>query len=187
MEQSILNNSCPICLNMVEEHMKCITQCGHTFHNKCIFRWLRNHNNCPTCRCVLNADSDGETDEEMVTPPHVEEAEAADRESPSPFELTQILHQITIHERSLSEELRPHLLLIERLMEASSVAATSTNYIRQRENILQHIQNEEEYIHRLRQLILINTSTIVERPHTTNSFLFGSRNESLIARGRRQP
>nr|QBK86379.1 MAG: putative RING finger E3 ubiquitin ligase [Marseillevirus LCMAC102] len=24
--------------------------CGHTFHKKCIIKWLREHNTCPLCR-----------------------------------------------------------------------------------------------------------------------------------------
>lgn len=117
-------NSCPICLNVVEEHMKCITQCGHTFHNRCIFRWLRNHNNCPTCRCVLNADdTDGETDLEMVTPPLEEEEEIR---------------------TSLLSNLRLSLLLIERELELGS--ETDIHYEREREMILHRIQQEEIYI-----------------------------------------
>lgn len=28
--------------------------CGHSFHNKCIKRWLRNNSTCPICRALQN-------------------------------------------------------------------------------------------------------------------------------------
>ena len=54
--QSDIDNfqSCAICL---DEDITSIVKlkCGHLYHKKCIYPWLENHNNCPTCReLVIN-------------------------------------------------------------------------------------------------------------------------------------
>lgn len=43
--------SCSICLTDFErkDHIK-ILGCGHTFHEKCIIKWLERSANCPNCK-----------------------------------------------------------------------------------------------------------------------------------------
>lgn len=48
------DDTCAICLTLftLGEHVH-VTKCKHTFHTKCIIRWLRNSNECPLCRQEL--------------------------------------------------------------------------------------------------------------------------------------
>lgn len=41
---------CPICLEGVKGGALQTTVCNHTFHQRCIDGWRRNHANCPSCR-----------------------------------------------------------------------------------------------------------------------------------------
>ena len=45
------NPNCPICLSNYKpsEYYRTIP-CDHTFHKKCIDKWLKKNNNCPLCR-----------------------------------------------------------------------------------------------------------------------------------------
>lgn len=49
-------SSCPICLdNYKDKEYKRTLKCDHTFHKKCIDKWIKKHNSCPICRdCCLN-------------------------------------------------------------------------------------------------------------------------------------
>ncbi|KAK9127619.1 hypothetical protein Syun_016416 [Stephania yunnanensis] len=58
----VISDNCAICLDdFVEEDLngKSVgvkeTECGHIFHSKCIFQWLRSnkHHCCPLCRYQL--------------------------------------------------------------------------------------------------------------------------------------
>lgn len=178
MDQPIEPSSnCPICLNVVEEHMKCITQCGHTFHNRCIFRWLRNHNNCPTCRCVLNADdTDGETDGEMVTPPLEEVFER--HEEIRNLQLEGINRIILQHEQELMD-LQARLLLNPSESETSLLH----NLIQQEELHIELLHNAHLDVEHDIALIQSPAEVLPRR-----SVWFGWGNESLVARSnRRQP
>ena len=47
---------CSICLDKIT---KCgnniiLNECNHTFHKKCLDKWLIQNNNCPNCRVVLS-------------------------------------------------------------------------------------------------------------------------------------
>ena len=43
--------SCPICLeNYSTKEFKRELKCGHTFHKKCIDKWIKKYNTCPICR-----------------------------------------------------------------------------------------------------------------------------------------
>ena len=45
------SGTCVICLNpMISAHY---LSCGHYFHKKCINRWIKKNNTCPTCREVV--------------------------------------------------------------------------------------------------------------------------------------
>lgn len=41
---------CSICLCVLFNSDNLITSCKHTFHKKCINRWIIQNNNCPLCR-----------------------------------------------------------------------------------------------------------------------------------------
>ncbi|VDO40351.1 unnamed protein product [Onchocerca flexuosa] len=41
---------CPICLDALALNESSATCCGHTFHQSCILRWLKNYETCPVCR-----------------------------------------------------------------------------------------------------------------------------------------
>jgi hypothetical protein len=44
------NSVCSICLDGFRRRQRiCILPCGHTFHNKCIKRWIKRENKCPEC------------------------------------------------------------------------------------------------------------------------------------------
>ena len=51
--------TCSICLNIVGKR-KCKTECGHSFHYKCIYKWILNNDNCPLCRTVIRNPEDDE-------------------------------------------------------------------------------------------------------------------------------
>jgi len=46
-------NECSICLNEISLKYLNTTSCGHTFHKKCINKWIIQRNNCPNCRFVF--------------------------------------------------------------------------------------------------------------------------------------
>ena len=61
-------NECPICL----EHIECnkniiVTECGHTFHCKCMMTNI-SHNgfSCPCCRTNMIDEDENENDEEDI-------------------------------------------------------------------------------------------------------------------------
>tara|TARA_Y100000389_G_scaffold164614_1_gene168441 strand:- start:39819 stop:40136 length:318 start_codon:yes stop_codon:yes gene_type:complete len=48
---------CVICMSgLYDEH---IIPCGHSFHTKCIHKWMKRHNTCPICRknIINNVDT----------------------------------------------------------------------------------------------------------------------------------
>lgn len=50
-ESALLNETCSVCLDTFQENDKYIKlPCKHTFHKRCVRRWLRQHNTCPLCR-----------------------------------------------------------------------------------------------------------------------------------------
>lgn len=53
---------CPICLSEFRdrETVRCIPNCGHEFHPRCIDTWLRSHVTCPLCRSAQLFKSGGE-------------------------------------------------------------------------------------------------------------------------------
>lgn len=57
IDNKIDNNSCPICMENLNETTSYTLECGHKFHNKCIITWFRMGNkNCPICRNVGNTE-----------------------------------------------------------------------------------------------------------------------------------
>ena len=50
-ESDICGTNCPICLDEFKESEYYRNlNCNHSFHKKCIDRWLKKENNCPMCR-----------------------------------------------------------------------------------------------------------------------------------------
>uniref|UniRef100_A0A2C9WP39 RING-type domain-containing protein n=1 Tax=Manihot esculenta TaxID=3983 RepID=A0A2C9WP39_MANES len=50
-----LSDDCVICLEGLSGSREALTKmtCNHTFHERCIFGWLKVQNSCPTCRREL--------------------------------------------------------------------------------------------------------------------------------------
>ena len=44
---------CPICLDEIGDKNSCVTECGHKFCLKCLYRALKEKNTCPMCRAEL--------------------------------------------------------------------------------------------------------------------------------------
>ncbi|GAA5923610.1 hypothetical protein JCM1841_001299 [Sporobolomyces salmonicolor] len=43
---------CPVCLMDYDDDDECMLgHCGHGFHSECLKAWLKDHGNCPVCRC----------------------------------------------------------------------------------------------------------------------------------------
>lgn len=47
-----LNETCVICLSDLYDIV--VLLCGHTFHKKCIKKWLCRTNQCPICRVFID-------------------------------------------------------------------------------------------------------------------------------------
>jgi len=47
--------SCPICYENLSKDTITIEGCNHTFHSKCIYKWINNNESpsCPLCRCQI--------------------------------------------------------------------------------------------------------------------------------------
>lgn len=71
---------CVICLEFIKHNKKNLT-CFHSFHNKCIKKWLKDNINCPVCRkeqpfeLIYNIVSTEDETEEVVGTGEVEESE----------------------------------------------------------------------------------------------------------------
>ncbi|OEL24578.1 E3 ubiquitin-protein ligase [Dichanthelium oligosanthes] len=48
------DNKCCVCLAGMREDqvLRALPRCGHTFHDKCIGKWLKAHPTCPVCRAT---------------------------------------------------------------------------------------------------------------------------------------
>ena len=51
-----LDRECSICIESFKEKefKRCIPQCKHTFHKKCIDKWLKKKASCPMCRISIH-------------------------------------------------------------------------------------------------------------------------------------
>ena len=48
-----MNDSCAICLQIINKNNSCITECNHTFCLTCIVNHFKYNNTCPICRKKL--------------------------------------------------------------------------------------------------------------------------------------
>ena len=46
------DKKCPICIDVITFNMCYVTECGHLFHNKCIFKAFKNSIKCPLCHTL---------------------------------------------------------------------------------------------------------------------------------------
>ena len=46
-------NICSYCLELLDFFEITKTNCGHSFHTKCLNDWKIKSNNCPNCRAIL--------------------------------------------------------------------------------------------------------------------------------------
>ena len=77
-----IQNSCPVCLEMIEVSDATWLPCCHSFHATCIKHWTRHHSTCPTYRIDIFSNEWNDTDDEG--PPPLEED--TDDEGPPPLE-----------------------------------------------------------------------------------------------------
>ena len=63
-----VENDCAICLETLTNAKCCTTDCGHTFHSRCIFKNFKNSFDCPLCRreLVENDDTESENSDDMT-------------------------------------------------------------------------------------------------------------------------
>jgi hypothetical protein len=52
-------DKCVICLTELYDDM--MLPCKHTFHNRCIQKWMKRHNSCPICRESIFTNLSGES------------------------------------------------------------------------------------------------------------------------------
>ena len=54
IQNNNLLNDCSICLEIFKNNESVISlPCNHIFHHECIQTWLKNSNNCPLCRQII--------------------------------------------------------------------------------------------------------------------------------------
>lgn len=90
-------DKCVICLS--ELYDICMIPCGHTFHNRCIHKWMRKHNTCPVCRKSIFTDINTESFSNVLSSFHGDELQIAidiALLSRSADELTQFAHDVCI-------------------------------------------------------------------------------------------
>jgi hypothetical protein len=52
----IIGQLCPICQEEYKsKEFKRELECLHSFHKKCIDKWLKNNLSCPFCRCIIGS------------------------------------------------------------------------------------------------------------------------------------
>ena len=64
---STVVEECAICLEPLDQTKCCTTDCGHTFHSKCIFTNFKTSFDCPLCRTELVEKDDEDEDEDETS------------------------------------------------------------------------------------------------------------------------
>lgn len=50
---------CSICMEAIEGNANIsTTECGHSFHHQCLYKWHRRHTDCPLCRKEFGGEED---------------------------------------------------------------------------------------------------------------------------------
>ncbi len=66
----LLNNNecCNICMEtfVAGQFKRCLPNCKHLFHKKCIDKWLKKNASCPICRNTLKEASSNDDEDEVV-------------------------------------------------------------------------------------------------------------------------
>jgi uncharacterized protein (UPF0297 family) len=102
-------NECAICLETLNQAKCCTTDCGHTFHSRCIFKNFKNSFDCPLCRHELvEEDEEDEEDED-------DEDSDGEYEDDDDSSYDTISINTTIEE---SDETNPEKLRIKQIYEA---------------------------------------------------------------------
>ena len=76
-DDSVEQEVCSICLEMYNENMTMLSECGHVFHDECINELVKASNkntfNCPNCRSeyIIDIEDVEETNEEIPSHPIV--------------------------------------------------------------------------------------------------------------------
>lgn len=57
-DDNLLNEQCFICMDnyKVHELKRILPKCSHSFHKKCVDKWLKKRSSCPVCRDELIID-----------------------------------------------------------------------------------------------------------------------------------
>jgi hypothetical protein len=63
------NTECTICFRLLYDVM--MLPCCHSFHLKCIGKWLDKNNTCPLCREVVYESSEDSDDSFSLDTPHI--------------------------------------------------------------------------------------------------------------------
>lgn len=48
---------CPLCLKDIEDGEEEVPECGHGYHQECIFKWLEDNDNCPMCGFEIDLEA----------------------------------------------------------------------------------------------------------------------------------
>jgi len=67
MTSTFDTDECAICLETLTNTKCCTTDCGHTFHSRCIFKNFKNSFDCPLCRRELVEEDDDTEEEDQET------------------------------------------------------------------------------------------------------------------------
>jgi hypothetical protein len=63
-------NECTICFRLLYDVM--MLPCSHSFHLKCIGKWLNTNNTCPLCRMIVYESSEDSDDASILDTSHIQ-------------------------------------------------------------------------------------------------------------------
>ena len=62
--KSCVDCECPICIEQIDSGIR--LSCGHTFHIKCICRWMQRERSCPICRRLIRNVAVEKVEQQLV-------------------------------------------------------------------------------------------------------------------------